>query len=389
MSQKPVVLVSTTHYLPGFRAGGPIKSMQAIVQQLGSEFDFRIVTEDRDLKVDRPYEGIEQNRWNSGDRCSIFYRSPNGPPLHEVLNQVEYDLLYINSFFSPVFSVSALRAHRALGKKAPVLIAPRGEFQTAALDHKRIRKKVYLSATKALGWYRDVLWHAASEQERSEIVRIWGKTARIHTALDAMPTVAEESLPKWSPRQPEEPFRVVFLGRIAPVKNLLGAIDAFSRLPCAAKLTVYGPEEDVEYASACRDAATRLPSHLEVEFAGMIAPDRVLQCLVEHEVMLFPSTGESFGHVIGEGLLAGLPVVISDRTPWNWIQNEKAGYVFPLEDTAGMSDALMRLRELSSERFQELRQHCRNTGMASMRNDTGITDTRQMFLEILNGSDKG
>jgi glycosyltransferase involved in cell wall biosynthesis len=389
MSQKPVVLVSTTHYLPGFRAGGPIKSMQAIVEQLGSEFDFRIVTEDRDLKVDRPYEGIEQNRWNPGDRCSIFYRSPEGPPLKEVFNQVEYDLLYINSFFSPIFSVSALRAHRALGKKAPVLIAPRGEFQTDALAQKRMRKKVYLSATKSLGWYRDVIWHAASEQEKSEITRVWGSSARIFTALDAMPAIVEESLPEWSPRQPEEPFRVVFLGRIAPVKNLLGAIDALSRLLCPATLTVYGPEEDIEYAKACRDAASRLTSHLKVEFAGMLAPDRVLPSLVEHQAMLFPSTGESFGHVIGEGLLAGLPVVISDRTPWNWVQDAKAGFVFALEDTAGMAAALTQLSKLSAERFEELRHHCRTTGITSMTDATGIADTKQMFWEILKSLGKG
>src|SRR4051812_11201747 len=45
---KPCILTFSRFYLPGFRAGGPIRSISRLVECLGDEFQFRIVTADRD-----------------------------------------------------------------------------------------------------------------------------------------------------------------------------------------------------------------------------------------------------------------------------------------------------------------------------------------------------
>ena len=46
---RPIILSFAGHYLPGYKAGGPIRSIANMVDQLGDEFDFRIVAGDRDL----------------------------------------------------------------------------------------------------------------------------------------------------------------------------------------------------------------------------------------------------------------------------------------------------------------------------------------------------
>jgi glycosyltransferase involved in cell wall biosynthesis len=51
-----------------------------------------------------------------------------------------------------------------------------------------------------------------------------------------------------------------------------------------------------------------------------------------YDVLFLPTLGENFGHVIGEALSVGLPVLISDRTPWKGIQESGAGWVIPIED---------------------------------------------------------
>jgi len=49
-----------------------------------------------------------------------------------------------------------------------------------------------------------------------------------------------------------------------------------------------------------------------------------------HDLFFLPTRGENFGHVIHEALNAGLPVLISDRTPWSGVTAAGAGWALPL-----------------------------------------------------------
>ena len=43
------VLVFVSNYLPGYRGGGPIRTIQNMVENLGDEIEFLIVTRDLSL----------------------------------------------------------------------------------------------------------------------------------------------------------------------------------------------------------------------------------------------------------------------------------------------------------------------------------------------------
>ncbi|MDP9143608.1 MAG: glycosyl transferase family 1, partial [Actinomycetota bacterium] len=73
---RPIVLVLTDHYLPGFRHGGPIRSIQNLVSSLGAEFDFRILTRDRDVGSEEPYPSVRPDEWQAVEGCSVRYLSP-------------------------------------------------------------------------------------------------------------------------------------------------------------------------------------------------------------------------------------------------------------------------------------------------------------------------
>ena len=45
----------------------------------------------------------------------------------------------------------------------------------------------------------------------------------------------------------------------------------------------------------------------------------------EYNLFVLPTLGENFGHVIIEALTLGIPVLLSDRTPWTSIVNN-SGY---------------------------------------------------------------
>ena len=43
------------YYLPGFKSGGPVRTISNMVEWLGDEFDFKIITSNCDLGDTKPY----------------------------------------------------------------------------------------------------------------------------------------------------------------------------------------------------------------------------------------------------------------------------------------------------------------------------------------------
>ena len=81
--RRPVVLVLTSHYLPGYKAGGPIRTIRNLVAALGDEFDFRIVTSDHDFGERRTFPSIATGGWNRVEAASVFYA--DRPALREAI----------------------------------------------------------------------------------------------------------------------------------------------------------------------------------------------------------------------------------------------------------------------------------------------------------------
>src|ERR1039458_4395154 len=103
---RPTVLILLGYYLPGYKAGGPIRTITSLVRKLGGEFDFKIITSDRDIGDNAPYAGVEPNQWVSVENAKVLYVR-NGDPA-AVLKQIlatPHDILYLNSFFSRPFSM--------------------------------------------------------------------------------------------------------------------------------------------------------------------------------------------------------------------------------------------------------------------------------------------
>ena len=75
-SAKPRVLILADYFLPGFRAGGPIRSLANLVEQLGDEFHFRIITRDRDFGERQAYSDTAANQWQPVGKAQVNYLSP-------------------------------------------------------------------------------------------------------------------------------------------------------------------------------------------------------------------------------------------------------------------------------------------------------------------------
>lgn len=352
-TEKKTILILVGCYLPGFKGGGPIRSIANMVQQLGREYDFRIITTDRDLGDDAPYDEIVANSWIQRGLASVYYISPDS--LHKfklisVVNSIKFDVLYINSFFNFYFSVVPIFA-RLLGHiNAPALVlAPRGEFSSGAFRLKSWKKIPYTFISKLLLAYRNVVWHASTEFELEDIHRVMGRlnTSNVKVAFVACDLPAPIAKKYSSPRKcsdlvDSEKFalRICFLSRISPMKNLDYAISVLKSVKANVYFGIYGPKESIEYWSLCESLLSSLPDNIKWMYGGNIANSNVQNVISGFDLFFVPSRGENFGHVFYEALSAGVPLLVSDQTPWRGLQEKDLGWDISLDQPSKFSEVI-------------------------------------------------
>ncbi len=385
---RPVILVFTRHYLPGFRAGGPIRSIANLVERLGDEFEFRIVTSDRDIGDAAKYSGVTAGEWLHVGKGYVRYvdtRKLSLAALRRFVGRTPHDAIYLNSFFDPWFTIRVL-LNRLLARTrgAPIVIAPRGEFSAGALALGRAKKSLYLGITRMVGLYAGLQWHASTEHEVEEIRRALGRVAerRIRVARDLSQAAAEERI-EWIERSTRSPLRVCFLSRISPMKNLDLCLRVLSRVRVPVDFSVYGPLESTSYWSECQALIAELPGHIQVTHEGEVRPTDVVPTLSRHDLFFFPTRGENFGHVIHEALRAGLPTLISDQTPWRDLATQGVGWVIPLQDVQGYVDAIEEVAGWSPEQSRQCSERARRYAKSLDQDDELVSSNRRLFLDAL------
>jgi glycosyltransferase involved in cell wall biosynthesis len=363
-SSRGRVLALIGTYLPGYKAGGPLRTIENLVATLGQEFDFKIVTLDRDLGETSPYPGIVTNQWVRVGQADVLYLQPGLRGLLDMwalLRSVDRQtVLYLNSFFARRFSMlPALMRWLGLCRPQSLVLAPRGEFSLGALGLKRMQKSLYLRMARGLGIYRRTIWQASSEFEAQDIRRQFpelqsgeaaaggqalNRTRSSSVIMTAIDLLGATTLRPQSNRQKKSgELRIVFVGRCSRMKNLSGALRLLAGLKGDVSFDLYGPVEDAEYWRECQSIIAGLPVNVRVRNNGEIEHKEIARVFAEHDLLLLPTLGENFGHVIGEALAVGCPVLISDQTPWRNLESEGVGWDIPLAET---------------ERFQSVLQQC-------------------------------
>ncbi len=389
------ILTFVDYYLPGYKAGGPIRTIANMVSQLDGEFEFLIVTRDRDFLDTMPYVNVVIDQWNTVGQAKVFYASPATSSflgVMRLLNETPHDLLYLNSFFSPVMTSLPLIIRRLgfYGNK-PVILAPRGEFSDGALALKATKKKIYIALIKMTGIYRQLIWQASSEFESEDILRTLPNVMvapNVIVAPDLLPlpiqTIEDAASAHCDARSPG-PLRIVFLSRISPKKNLDYLLRALSKVTVGVALTIYGPAEDSVYWLHCQSLIQTLPSHITVTYQGEVTHEHVSQTFAAHDVFIFPTRGENFGHVIYESLAAGTAVIVSDQTPW---QSDPHGAVevLALEQPDVWTSVINQRAGFNDQTYATQRTAAVSYAMRYMETSKAVEQNRSLFLSALRHS---
>lgn len=350
------ILIIMGRYLPGYKDGGPVRSIKNLTDYLGKEYNFKILTCDRDHGDEEPYSNIKVNDWNRVGNADVYYVPPKGFRQKLIVKLAQkVDLVYVCGCFSD-YSVNTLIVNRLRKIKVPVVVAAMGLFSPMEFRLKYKKKKIFTTTFNILGMFKNIYWSATSEMEILEICQqVKAKREQFFIAEDLPRKVNDTQIIK---KKMLGVLDVVWISRIAPKKNLKGAIQILQKVKTNVNFTIYGPIQDEHYWNECKDELERLPRNVKWNWKGNVFSEHVVSVLKPYHVFLFPTYGENYGHVIQEALSAGCPCIISDQTPWRNLAEKGVGYVFRVDAIEEFVKVIDSYSNMSQEDMQKVAEKC-------------------------------
>jgi glycosyltransferase involved in cell wall biosynthesis len=352
---KPKVLVFIDWFLPGNKAGGPVTSIGHIVENLKEQVDFYVMTRDTDYGDNRPYPHVRSNHWMRLEEGLHVYYFSNEELTYGNLKQVAFGIdcahWYINGMYSYYFSILPVLMARSR-KDIKMTVATRGMLSPHALAVKPIKKMVYLCFSKMLGIYKGINFHATNAEEAFEIRRRLGDHLNIKIASNLTATPSP-----FNPKQGDKVagvLKLLSLARISPEKNILGALRSLSDCNYNVQFDLYGQQLNQEYMQQCQAEAYKLPANIQVTFHGSVPTTDVPGILQRADFLFLPTHGENFGHSILEAMLAGCPVIISDKTPWRNLEEKGLGWDISLTEQKRFKEVLGQAAAMDADTYEKM-----------------------------------
>jgi glycosyltransferase involved in cell wall biosynthesis len=127
---------------------------------------------------------------------------------------------------------------------------------------------------------------------------------------------------------------LLYVGRVSSEKNVGMMVDAFERMS--------GERENVQLAIVGEGPLHDQLKHRcrrndRVLFTGWLSGEELSRAYASAELFVFPSTTDTFGNVVLEAQVSGLPAIVSDRGgPQEIIDPDRSGLVVELSETEGV-----------------------------------------------------
>lgn len=170
------------------------------------------------------------------------------------------------------------------------------------------------------------------------------------------------------PVRSDEEIRLIFVGRLAPVKGLRVLFEAldtlFEHIP-QLRLTLVGDGPD---RARLETEAARLGDR--VQFTGYLTQQQVAETLAQHDICVLPSFAEGVPVILMEAMASGLPVIATQVAGvGELVQHGESGFIVPPGDVTALRAAI---EDLAAD--PDLRKRMGQVGRAKVTADFVITD---------------
>ncbi len=315
------ILITYNHFLPAFKAGGPIQSIANLIRNLYTEFEIYVITSNTDLGNIEPLN-ILSNTWLDFEngKAKVMYLSKNNVKtfyIKKLIQEINPSRIIVNGIYSIPFAIAP-----AFFFPGKTIMHVRGMLHPGALAQKPLKKKLFLLGIKLSGLQEKITFCVSDTTEKGYAQTIFGQNAKIKIAqnfpasFDAITPIKKEF----------GELKLVSIALISAMKNHALVLEALYKVKGNICWDIYGPIKDPAYWEKCKQLIAKLPPNITVVYKGEINPTQVYDTLCNHHFFILPSQSENFGHALYEAMIAGKPIITSKNTPWNLLEENIAGY---------------------------------------------------------------
>lgn len=321
------VLHVTGAFYPATNFGGPIYSVYALCNSLAglSGINLQVLTTDSaGTGPDDRLSGMSfPERFPSG--YLVYYCSRTLAPslsvgmLFRLWAKVRWaDVVHLTGVYSSP-TIPTLLVCRLLGK--PVVWSPRGALQRWEGATNTRSKKIWELACNVMIKPRRCVLHVTSEVEAADSK---ARILKADTVLIPNGVDFPESLPRrvW---MPSGQLRLLYLGRLHPIKGIENLLRAVCRLKSDSLLLKLIGTGEHEYVLHLKQLTRELGIDHRVEFLGQQGEAGKQQAFLTSDLCVVPSFSENFCMVVAEALAHGVPVIASKGTPWSRVETHGCG----------------------------------------------------------------
>lgn len=245
----------------------------------------------------------------------------------------------------------------AFSRRSPLVVSLHGMLLPYARLHKARRKTIAWHLYQALDLARAQAIHVTSDAEAAAAAAI-GVSAPfaivpfcVHVPRGDINVRSNHS------NASQQIFRqertLLFLGRVHPIKNLDGLIEAFSLAQIKGwRLRIVGPD-DGGHREMLRRMAKERGITEQISFEDATFGEAKARLLANSDLLVLPSHSENFGVVVAEALASGTPAIASTGTPWSVLKTHGCGWwVLPKPDD--LAAAIRSASQLSDGALREM-----------------------------------
>lgn len=385
MTKKNILIFLNT-YVPGYKSGGPVQAIKNLVENLGESYNFYVVTRDRDFGETNAYPNIEYGVFQQVGKAKVMYLAPrerNFKNYLNIINQTDFNLFYLQSFWNFKFSLLPLMVLLKSAKRnLPVLIHPRGEFYPGALKQKAFKKKVILLLWKLFGFYKKVSFQVSNQSEKAAVLKQFPKLKKLFIALDlpSLNFAQNIELPK-----NKDCLHLIYMSRVNKHKNLHLLIEYLSKSDIKVNFDIYGPVDDASYWDRCKKSIKRSSNNIKINYCGILPHNQIITTLPKYDLFCLLTKSENFGYTIHEALASALPVIISDKTIWHDLAKYNAGWEIPLSKPQEFIEKIKEYQAKTDEEKLAMRLGALNYAQAMAKDAKILNDNKTMFDNLMGG----